>query len=71
MQTHGAQLLFEKDALNTQLVDLARHAALNGVCHDIQWTGNKEPEGFSVLLSKLQLLQMRESMWFLLSLINR
>eukprot|EP00971_Amphidinium_carterae_P250228 4967239-Amphidinium_carterae.1 len=30
MQTHGAQLLFKKDTLFTQLVDLTRHAALNG-----------------------------------------
>eukprot|EP00971_Amphidinium_carterae_P251490 4992066-Amphidinium_carterae.1 len=44
MQTHGTQLLFERDALNTQLMDLTRHAALNGACQDIQWSGDKEPE---------------------------
>eukprot|EP00971_Amphidinium_carterae_P121140 2399509-Amphidinium_carterae.2 len=53
MQTHGAQLLYEKDVLFTQLVDLTRHAALNGACQDIQWTGNKEPEGFSVYVEQI------------------
>eukprot|EP00971_Amphidinium_carterae_P216221 4292100-Amphidinium_carterae.1 len=53
MQTHGAQLVFEKDTLNTQLVDLARHAALNGACQDITWTGNREPEGFSVFVEQV------------------
>eukprot|EP00971_Amphidinium_carterae_P223106 4426985-Amphidinium_carterae.1 len=53
MQTHGAQLLFEKDTLFTQLVDLTRHAALNGARQDIQWTGNKEPEGFSVFVEQI------------------
>eukprot|EP00971_Amphidinium_carterae_P125930 2494914-Amphidinium_carterae.1 len=53
MQTHGAQLLFESDSLNAQLVDLAGHAAMNGVCQDIQWTGNKEPQGFSVFVEQV------------------
>eukprot|EP00971_Amphidinium_carterae_P244525 4855393-Amphidinium_carterae.1 len=36
MQTHGSQLLFERDALAAQFLDLARHAALNGACNDIR-----------------------------------
>eukprot|EP00971_Amphidinium_carterae_P041282 810523-Amphidinium_carterae.1 len=52
MQSQGAQLKYEKDTLFTQLVDL-RHAALNGACQDIQWTANREPEGFSVYVDQV------------------
>eukprot|EP00971_Amphidinium_carterae_P203785 4044162-Amphidinium_carterae.2 len=30
----------------TQFTDLARHAATQGVCHDIHWS-NQAPEGFA------------------------
>eukprot|EP00971_Amphidinium_carterae_P351289 6492027-Amphidinium_carterae.1 len=53
MQTHGSQLLFEKDALTAQFLDLARHAALNGACNDIRWTGDQEPEGFSQFVEQV------------------
>eukprot|EP00971_Amphidinium_carterae_P138615 2746488-Amphidinium_carterae.1 len=26
---------------------------MNGACQDIQWTGNKEPEGFSVFVEQV------------------
>eukprot|EP00971_Amphidinium_carterae_P221010 4388036-Amphidinium_carterae.1 len=44
MQTHGSQLVFERDALNAQVLDLARHVAKNGAAQNIQWTGDREPE---------------------------
>eukprot|EP00971_Amphidinium_carterae_P195945 3888465-Amphidinium_carterae.1 len=53
MQTQGSQLLFEKDVLQTQLMDLARHAAQNGACQDIQWTSSREPEGFSTFVDQV------------------
>eukprot|EP00971_Amphidinium_carterae_P276122 5479435-Amphidinium_carterae.1 len=45
--------MFEKDALTAQFMDLARHAALNGVCQDIHWTGDREPEGFSDFVERV------------------
>eukprot|EP00971_Amphidinium_carterae_P244853 4861477-Amphidinium_carterae.1 len=53
MQNHGSQLLFERDALTAQFLDLARHAALNGACSDIRWTGDQEPEGFSDFVERV------------------
>eukprot|EP00971_Amphidinium_carterae_P149973 2972964-Amphidinium_carterae.1 len=46
MQTQGTQLLFERDALSTQFMDLTRHAARSRACQNIQWS-DKEPEGFT------------------------
>eukprot|EP00971_Amphidinium_carterae_P291052 5779605-Amphidinium_carterae.1 len=47
LQTYSAQLKYEKDMVTNQLLDLTRHAAISGVCQDIHWTSNREPEGFS------------------------
>eukprot|EP00971_Amphidinium_carterae_P029528 581348-Amphidinium_carterae.1 len=54
MQTHGSQVVFERDTLSAQFLDLARHAAASGACQDIQWTGNREPEGFSDFVERVQ-----------------
>eukprot|EP00971_Amphidinium_carterae_P249192 4946408-Amphidinium_carterae.1 len=52
MQTHGTQLLYERDAINTQFMDLTRHAALCGACQNIQWT-DKKPEGFTEFVEQV------------------
>eukprot|EP00971_Amphidinium_carterae_P186077 3693720-Amphidinium_carterae.1 len=53
LQTHSAQLQFEKEQISTQLLDLTRHAAINGVCQDIHWSSNREPEGFSTYVEQV------------------
>eukprot|EP00971_Amphidinium_carterae_P119590 2369321-Amphidinium_carterae.2 len=45
LNTHCAQLAYEKGELTTHFVDLTRHAAILGACQDIHWS-NREPEGF-------------------------
>eukprot|EP00971_Amphidinium_carterae_P285013 5658077-Amphidinium_carterae.2 len=46
MNTHCAQLTYEKDVLTSQFVDLTRYATLHGACQDIHCS-NREPEGFT------------------------
>eukprot|EP00971_Amphidinium_carterae_P033028 650065-Amphidinium_carterae.1 len=45
LNTHCAQLTFEKGEMTTQFTDLSRHAAVLGACQDIHWS-SREPEGF-------------------------
>eukprot|EP00971_Amphidinium_carterae_P210900 4184626-Amphidinium_carterae.1 len=71
LQTYSAQLKYEKDQISTQLLDLTRHAAINGVCQDIHWTSNREPEGFSTYVDQVLNTKTQKSIWFLLLLISR
>eukprot|EP00971_Amphidinium_carterae_P074421 1470868-Amphidinium_carterae.1 len=53
LQTYSSQLLYEKDQITTQFLDLTRHAAISGACQDIHWSANREPEGFSTYFDQV------------------
>eukprot|EP00971_Amphidinium_carterae_P263114 5220193-Amphidinium_carterae.3 len=46
LESHCSSLKYTHDVTMTQFTDLVRHAATQGVCHDIHWS-NQAPEGFA------------------------